>query len=492
MTVRTRFAPSPTGYLHIGGVWSALFGWLYAQHHQGQFILRIEDTDTNRTIPGAMENLIESLRWFGIQWDEGPDIGGPYGPYIQTERQALYEKYAHWLVGHGYAYKCFATTEELEEMRANNVPGGYDRRYRDYPAERVAELEAEGKPYVIRYKMPLDGATIVPDLLRGDVVFQNDQFTDYVLLKSNGLPTYHLAHVVDDHFMQISHITRGVEWLNTAPIHVNLFQAFGWDMPVFVHLPVILNPSGKGKLSKRHQAFMDSGEKVLVRADEFMHGGYLPEAVVNFLANVGWTFGENQEKFTMAEAIARFDLQNVSAAPTKLPYSKLDWLNGLYIQEMDNLALAQTLKPYLEAEGWEVNVDSLLLVVDAMKPRMKIFPDAIPFLRFLFDETPLSATVDDLTDKKLPLPAAIAAYEESRDFLTAVSPFDVPTIGSGLTEIGAKHSTTEKAGPFLGKLRFAITGQQVSPPVFESIVAMGRPRVLARLEEILAILQTAV
>lgn len=487
MTVRTRFAPSPTGYLHIGGAWIALFGWMYARRHNGQFILRIEDTDTKRTIPGATENLMEALRWFGIDWDEGPDVGGPYAPYIQTKRAELYQKYAHWLIGHGHAYKCFATAEELAEMRENKVPGGYDRRYRDYPANQVADLEAEGKPYTIRFKMPLNGETIVPDLLRGDVAFQNDQFTDFVLLKSDGLPTYHLAHVVDDHLMEITHITRDINWLNTAPIHVNLFKAFGWEMPVFVHMPVILNPSGKGKLSKRTQAFTDSGETVLVRADEYMEAGYLPEAVDNFLSNLGWTFGDDQEKFTMAEAIARFDLADVSPSPMSLPYSKLDWLNGQYIQEMDDVELAKAVKPFLEAQGWEVNINSLIQMMPAMKPRMKTFPDAIPFLRFLFDEVPLSETAVSLSHKTLPEEAAKAAFTEVRDFLATAEPFAVETIGSGISTIGEKHTSNGKAGPFLGKLRLGITGQKVSPPVYESIIALGRERTLARLDEIIGL-----
>jgi glutamyl-tRNA synthetase len=487
MTVRTRFAPSPTGYLHIGGVWSALFGWLYARKHGGQFLLRIEDTDTKRTVPGAIENLMNSLRWFGLDWDEGPDIGGPYGPYIQTQRAELYQEYANWLVGHGWAYKCFATPEELAEMRQKKVPGGYDRRYREFPARETAELEAQGKPYVIRFKMPLAGETAVPDLLRGNVIFKNNQFNDYILLKSNGLPTYHLAHLVDDHLMKISHVTRGVEWLNTAPIHVNLYQAFGWQMPVLVHLPVILNPSGKGKLSKRHHSFLDEGTKVLVRADEYVSAGYLPEAVVNFLANIGWSFGDDREKFTVVEALERFELADISPAPVKLPYSKLEWLNGQYIQEMDAVELAKALKPFLEREGWEVNVESLILVMPAMKPRMKTFPDAIPFLRFLFDEVPLTATAATLSDNKLPPQAAKAAFQEVRDYVTAVQPFDVATIGPALSEIGAKYTSNHKPGPFLGKLRLGITGQEVSPPVFESMVALGRARTLVRLDEMIAL-----
>lgn len=490
MTVRTRFAPSPTGYLHIGSAWSALFGWMYARKHGGQFLLRIEDTDTSRTVPGAIENMMEGLRWFGLDWDEGPDVGGPYGPYIQTERAALYQEYAHWLIGHGHAYKCFATPEELGAMREAGVPGGYDRRYRDYPADKVADLEAQGKPHVIRFKMPLAGETAVPDLLRGNVIFPNDQFTDYIILKSNGLPTYHLAHLVDDHLMKITHVTRGVEWLNTAPIHVNLYKAFGWELPALVHLPVILNPSGKGKLSKRHQAFLDSGEKVLVRATEFMEAGYLPQAVVNFLANIGWSFGDDREKFTIAEALPRFDLADISPAPVKLPYSKLDWLNGQYIQEMDIVELAKAVKPFLEKEGWEVNLDSLLLVMPAMKPRLKTFPDAIPFLRFLFDEMPPDETAVSaatLSDDKLPPEAAKAAYTDARHFIATAVSFDIDTLDAGLRQIGSQYTTNGKPGPFLGKLRLGITGQQVSPPVYESIIALGRDRTLARLENMIAL-----
>ncbi len=493
MTVRTRFAPSPTGYLHIGGVWAALFAWLHARRHNGQFILRIEDTDTKRTVPGAVDSLMSSLRWFGIDWDEGPDIGGPFGPYMQTKRKALYQEWANWLIEHDYAYKCFATPEELAEMRreleAKGDRSGYDRRYRDFPKEEAAKLEAAGKKYVVRFKMPLDGQTAVPDLLRGDVVFENSQFTDYVLLKSNGLPTYHLAVVVDDHFMQISHITRGDEWLNTAPIHVNLYKAFGWEMPTVVHLPVILNPSGKGKLSKRHQAFMDSGEQIFVRAAEFMEGGYLPEAILNFLANIGWTFGDDREKFSMAEAIERFDLATVSPTPIKLPYSKLDWLNGQYIQEMEPLELAKAVLPFLEAAGMEVNIDALLVVMPPMSVRLKRFPDAIPFLRFLSEEMPLPESADALTHKKLPSPAAKAAFAEAREMLATIEPFSVEAISPALFAIGEKHTDNGKAGPFLGQMRLAMTGQKVSPPLFESVVALGRDRVVQRLDQILPLFE---
>lgn len=488
MTVRLRFAPSPTGYLHIGGARTALFSWMYARKHGGQFILRIEDTDTKRSITGAIDNFMESLRWLGLAWDEGPDVGGPYGPYVQTERVALYQEWANWLVEQGHAYKCFATPEELQAMRDAGVPFGYDRRYRDFPADKVAELEAAGKPYVIRFKMPLDGTTTVPDLIRGDITFDNTQITDYVLLKSNGLPTYHLAHVVDDHFMKITHITRGDEWINTAPLHVQLWQAFGWEMPVYAHMPVILNPSGKGKLSKRTQSFEDDGLLVLVRVEEFAEQGFLPQAVVNFLTNVGWSFGDDREIFTMDEAIERFELSGINPSPTRLPYSKLEWLNGQYIQEMDDLELAKAIKPFLELAGFEVNVAALLAVVPAMKVRLKRLPEAVDFLRFLFVDEPLAETADSLTHKHLPPENARAAYRAARDFAANTDAYTLESISQAMTQIGESHTLNGKAGPFLGKMRQAITGQPVSPPLFESMLALGRERVVQRLDAILQIM----
>lgn len=495
MVVRTRFAPSPTGYLHIGGARTALFSWLFARKHGGQFILRIEDTDEKRSVEGAIENIMDSMRWLGLQWDEGPDIGGPYGPYTQTARAEIYQKWAHWLVDNGHAYKCFATEEELAQMRQEQIARGeqphYDRRYRDLTAEQAAELEAAGREYVIRHKMPLDGQTVVPDLIRGDIVFENTQLTDYVLLKSTGLPTYHLAVVVDDHLMNISHVVRGDEWINTAPVHIQLWQAFGWEMPTYVHPSVILNPSGKGKLSKRTQSFEDGDQLVLVRVEEFEENGYLPQAVVNFLTNVGWSFGDDREIFTVPETLERFELKELNPAPTSLPYSKLDWLNGQYIQNLEPLELAKAIKPYLEKAGYEVNVQALLDIVPSMSVRLKRLTEAIEWLRFLYEENPLEATAEQLTHKKMPLEMAKTAFAEAKAFLAAVEPFDAAAIGEGLREIGDRNTDNNKAGPFLGTMRFAMTGQQVSPPLFESIVALGRARTVARLDEVLTILNAA-
>ncbi len=489
MTIRVRFAPSPTGYLHIGGARTALFNWMFARRHNGRFILRIEDTDQKRSVPGAVDAIMVSLRWLGLDWDEGPDIGGEFGPYIQTERADLYRQWASWLLDHDHAYKCFCTPEELAEIRktqkAKKLPIGYDRRCRLLTLEQIAGKEQEGLSHTIRFKMPLEGKTVIEDVIRGPIIYDNSQITDSVLLKSDGLPTYHLANVVDDHFMEISHILRADEWINTAPLHINLYQAFGWTPPVYAHLSLVMNPSGKGKLSKRTQAFQDSDQQVFVRVEEFRQAGYLPEAVINFLTNVGWSFGDDREIFTMDEAVSRFSLEDINPAPSRLPYSKLDWINGQYIQKTDSLALAQAIKPFLDKAGHEVNPEALLLVVPALRTRLKRLPDAIDFLTFLSDDSPLSLTTEDLTHKQLPYEAALEGFQLARDFVQSVQPFDLDHISQGLFRIGESVTANGKAGPFLGIMRLAVTGQNVSPPLFESMLAMGRERVLKRLEDVL-------
>ena len=494
MTVRTRFAPSPTGYLHIGGARTALFSWLFARRFGGEFILRIEDTDQKRTIEGAADALMDAMQWLGITWDEGPDIGGPHGPYVQSERKELYHKWAHWLVDNGHAYKCFATAEELEEMRQTQIAAGvhphYDRRSRNLSADQIATFEADGRPYVIRHKMPLDGQTVVPDLIRGDITFENSQITDYVLFKSTGLPTYHLANVVDDHFMGITHVTRGDEWVNTAPVHIQLWKAFGWDMPVYAHMPVILNPSGGGKLSKRTQSFQDQNLLVLVRVNEFQENGYLPDAVVNFLTNVGWAFGDDREIFTVAETLERFALEDVNAAPTKLPYSKLDWINGQYIQNLPPEELAQLLMPFLHSRDIEISGEMVLALAPVINMRLKRLTDVFDQILFLDDEKMMDAAVNNLTHKKMGQAQAISAFTAARDLIAGLSPADFNTenLGNQLRAIGETHTDNNKAGPFLGTMPFAVTRQKVSPPLFESVLALGQDRAVSRINLALNIL----
>jgi glutamyl-tRNA synthetase len=492
MTVRVRFAPSPTGYLHIGGARTALYNWMFARKHGGQFILRIEDTDQKRTVKGAVQAIIDALRWMGLDWDEGPDIGGPHGPYIQSERAPLYHQWADWLLAHDHAYKCYCTAEELKARRAASKAAGgdqgYDRRCRLLSPQEIAEREAAGLSYAVRFRAPTEGNTVIPDEIRGDIVVPNAQIADAVLLKSDGLPTYHLANVVDDHFMEISHILRADEWISSAPLHINLYAAFGWQHPIYAHLPLVLNPSGRGKLSKRAQAFDDGGRQVFVKVEEFRDAGYLPQALNNFLANVGWSFGDDREIFPIEEAIPRFRIEDINPAPTRLPYDKLDWLNGQWIQDMDPLELARAVKPFLDRQGHEVNVGALLAIAPALRVRLKRLTDAEDFLRFLWeDDAPVA--VERLSHAKLPPEAARQALTKARAFLSSAAPFDAETVAAGLTAIGENHTTNGKAGPFLGVLRLAVTRQEVSPPVFESVMALGRDRVVPRLDAAIALLE---
>jgi glutamyl-tRNA synthetase len=314
----------------LGGLRTALFDWLYARHTGGQFILRIEDTDQKRYNPESVAAITTGLRWLGLEWDEGPDVGGPFGPYVQSERRAIYQHYANWLVEHGKAYRCYTSEAELEELRKQNL--GYDRRHRNLTAEQRAAFEAEGRACVIRFAAPLQGLTIVHDVIRGDITVESASIQDPVLLKSDGMPTYHLAVVVDDYLMKITHILRGEEWIPSAPLHKELFDAFGWPSPEFVHLPVILDPSGKGKMSKRKTVI--DGREFSPFVSDYIEGGYLPDAMFNFLATMGWNFDGEREVFSREEAIERFDVADISPKASALPFAKLDWLNGMYIRQM--------------------------------------------------------------------------------------------------------------------------------------------------------------
>lgn len=494
--VRVRFAPSPTGPMHIGGVRTALFNWLFARHHGGAFVLRIEDTDQKRYDPDAVHLITEGLRWLGIDWDEGPDVGGDYGPYLQSQRTALYQQWANWLVEHDRAYRCYCSEERLAEVRRQQQAAhqggvyGYDRRCRTLTPDERDRLHAEtGGRYVIRFKMPLDGATTVHDLLRGDITIDNTQLQDLVLLKSDGFPTYHLANVVDDHFMQISHILRAEEWISSAPIHKNLYDAFGWTMPHIAHLPVILNPSGKGKLSKRSVGFSEDGRRVPVLLYEFEEAGYVPEAIVNFLTNVGWSFGEDREVFSVQETIERFDLTRVNPAGSAFPIEKLDWLNGVYLRDMPVERLAQLLRPVFERAGYEVNVEVLLQVVPLIQVRIKTLNDAVPVAAFFFVETFEPAAPDAIVQKKMDIPGTRAMLE------TALARLEALPDWQAATQEAAMRALTEelgvKTGQLFGALRMATTAQMVAPPLFESMAVLGRVESLARIRATLAVLRAA-
>jgi glutamyl-tRNA synthetase len=488
--VRVRFAPSPTGDLHIGGVRTALFNWLFAHRHGGKFILRIEDTDQSRLKDESLDGIMAGLRWAGLQWDEGPDLGGDYGPYVQSQRLQLYQKWANWLLENGKAYKAYETPDELEVLRrARQQAGqgdiGYDRRGRYYEPEDIARFEAEGRKPVIRFKVPLGEEVTVVDMVRGPITVKTDSLQDQVLLKADGFPTYHLAVIVDDHFMEISHILRAEEWIPSAPLHKLLFDAFGWEMPQLAHVPVILHPSG-GKISKRKHPEAS--------ISYFMKGGYLPEAVTNFLCNVGWNYGVKDEKgeevqiFSKEDAAKIFDVTRVSQTGTKFDVVKLQWLNGEYIRLMDIQTLARLLRPILENAGYEVNVDMLLKVVPLIRERLKVLNDVTDAAGFFFTDE-IEYDYGELIPKKLTREDTLNALERANDVISAVSEFNhaglEPVLRSLAEQLGMK------AGDLFSALRTAVTGQKVSPPLFETMEALGRDTVLSRIGAAMNLLREA-
>ncbi len=493
---RVRFAPSPTGYLHLGGLRTALFDWLYARHTGGQFILRIEDTDQKRYNPESVQDLMQGLRWLGLEWDEGPDIGGPYGPYVQSERKEIYRQYAERLIADGHAYRCYCTAEELqavrEEQQRTGRPFGALHRCRHLSAAERAALEAEGKPSAVSFAAPLEGSTTVHDLIRGPVTVQNQEIRDPILLKSDGLPTYHLAMAVDDELMAITHVLRGQEWLPSAPLHRLLFDAFGWEMPVLVHLPVILDPSGKGKMSKRKKVV--AGKEYLALVHEFIEAGYLPDALFNFLANVGWNYDAEQEIFSREEAIERFDLSQINPAPAVLPYDKLDWLNGVYIRELAPAALKEALIPFLAKAFLIPEADlrtspRLDILAPLVQERIKRLDQAAELLDWASVEADAIEYEDPglLIGRKLDAAESIEVLERGREILRTLEPFEADAIQAAFRQ--AADELDVKAGSFFGPFRGAITGKQVSPPLFESMEALGREEVLRRVANAIRFLQ---
>jgi glutamyl-tRNA synthetase len=484
--VRTRFAPSPTGSLHIGGLRTALFNWLFAKHHGGQFILRIEDTDQERFDPTALQTLIEALQWAGLQWDEGPVVGGAYGPYVQSERLELYQKWANWLVEQGHAYKCYCSPERLERVNKEKIARkeqpGYDRHCRNLSAEEIAAKEAEGIVPVIRLKTPLEGKTVVQDLIRGEVEFDNSTLQDMVLLKSDGYPTYHLAVVIDDHFMEISHVMRAVEWFPSYPSHVIIWDAFGWEKPIFAHLPVMLNPNGEGKMSKRNPPKDKFGNIIPVMVHDYIKGGYLPEAMDNFLANIGWNFGDNVEIFTIEEAVARFDLSRVNPANSALPVEKLEWLNGEHIRRLSVEDLAKRLRPFFEEAGYEVNVDVLLQLTPIVQPRIKTLKEAIPMAGFFFEDYAdfKVPPAELLIQKKMDAESTVKALDASITLAESVEDFTASKLlevySQLVLDLGLKNAQ------LFGVLRVAVTGQQVSPPTFETMEILGKTESIRRIK----------
>ena len=484
--VRVRFSPSPTGLLHVGGLRTALFNWLFARHSGGAFILRIEDTDQSRYDPQAVPDLLASLRWLGLDWDEGPEVGGEYGPYFQSQRLDIYQRYARQLVESGHAYYCFCSPERLAQLRQQQLqrkePIGYDRHCRNLDPQRAAERVAAGEPAVIRLKMPLEGQTTFHDLIRGDITVDNSTQDDLVLLKTDGFPTYHLANVVDDHLMRITHIMRADEWIPTAPRHVRLYQAFGWQMPLIAHLPVVLDPSGKGKMSKRKQVAADGRElPVLVR--DFRAAGYLPEAMFNFLALVGWSYDGHTELMTRQEIIERFSIEHINPAAAVFDYEKLDYFNGVYIRQLDVDDLTERLLPFMERAGLPAERATLRRIVPLIRERMERLDQAPGLIDFFFVEQLPDYDPALLIPQKLDAATTRRLLEEARQVLAEVTPFTHDSLERALR--ARAEALGVKAGQFFGPIRVAVCGRNVAPPLFGTLEVLGRERVLSRIAQAL-------
>jgi glutamyl-tRNA synthetase len=460
---------------------------MFAHRYGGKFILRIEDTDQKRTQEASLSGIIDGLHWVGLQWDEGPDIGGPYGPYVQSERLALYQQWANWLLDNDMAYRAYEGPDELEIINKTRKGGGYDRRARSLTRDDWTRLDAEGKPYVIRFKVPmLDGETTFTDMVRGSITYKNEDIQDQVILKSDGWPTYHLAHIVDDHLMEISHVIRAEEWIPSTPLHTLIYQAFGWEMPQIAHVPVILHPDG-GKISKRKHP-----EAAL---SYFIKGGYLPEAVTNFLCNVGWNYGVTDEQgneiqiFSKEQAAEIFDITRVTNSGTKFDVVKLQWLNGEYIRRMDPVELAKRLRAPLEEAGFEVNVEVLLRVTPLVQERIKLLNEVVDMAGFFFTDGELLNSTDELIPKKMTAEQAFEVLQRAYDTIKAL-----PDLKHDTQEAALRPQAEElglKPAQFFGAIRVAVTGRTVSPPLFESIEILGRERTLARIAHAMSLLQAA-
>jgi glutamyl-tRNA synthetase len=482
--VRVRFAPSPTGFLHIGGVRTALFNWLFAKHYGGQFLLRIEDTDEKRFVPGAADDLMASMRWVGIDWDEGPDIGGPYGPYVQSERHeaGIYRPYIDQLLDSGWAYMSFTSEQELAEMRATAEARGvkafrFRGPERDWPLARQHELAAAGRPYTVRLKVPTEGTTGFTDLVRGGdgIVVNNADLYDIVLVKSTGMPLYHLAHLVDDHLMNITHVLRSDEWVPSAPYHVLLYEALGWSMPAFAHLPTIQRQDGRGKLSKR---------KDDVATNRFWERGYLPDAMFNYLALQGWSYDDHTELMTRDEIVERFTIDRVQPSPARWNPEKLKDMNGLYIRRLSNDEVAERIAPYLASAGLIGSPPSdeerayLRELTPMVHERLEELSEAPGLLSFFFEDvTPPDPAL--LIPKKMDATSTAAALRAAHATLAHVEPWSASQLEE---ELRALAETLElKPGQLFGAIRVAVSGRTVAPPLFEMLAALGRERTLTRL-----------
>src|SRR6266511_2827580 len=464
MTVRCRFAPAPSGSLHVGSAHTALFNWLFARHHGGVFVLRVEDTDPERVVPGGIESVQAALSWLGLDWDEGPGVGGPFAPYVESQRFDVHREVAHRFLEEGHAYRCYCTPEELAErsqaQQARGEPRGYDGRCRRLTDEERAAFEAEGRPWDVRFAIPEGRDVEFHDLVRGDVHFANADLRDFIILRSDGTPTYLLASGVDDQLMEMTHVIRGEDLYSSTPRQILMFEALGAEPPQYAHLPLILGPD-RAKLSKRHGA---------VAVEEFRGRGYLPEAMVNYLALLGWSPGGDEEVLPLDELVARFDVTAVSHHPSIFDVEKLTWMNGVYIRQLPPEELAGRLEAFLAVE----DVETLRAAVPLIQERMSTLAEAAELLRFLFEDV----EPDEEAAKQI---ATVGPeyLREAASRLEAVEEWTVEEIKAVLDDLAASAGLNRTRG--WQPIRAAVTGRKISPPLPESMALLGKERTVARL-----------
>jgi len=471
-SVRVRLAPSPTGDPHVGHAYIALFDYAFARKEGGAFVLRIEDTDRTRLKPGSEEAILRALHWVGLDWDEGPDLGGPLGPYRQSERTDLYRQHAEQLLAKGAAYRCFCSAERLAEVRKAQQAAklafiGYDGHCRDLTKDEIREKLDADEPCTIRLRTPDEGETRFTDTIRGEVVFRNSEIDDQVLLKSDGFPTYHLANVVDDHLMQITHVVRAEEWISSTPKHVLLYEAFGWEMPVFIHMPLLRNKD-KSKISKR---------KNPTSLDWYREQGYLPEALLNYLALMGWSMGEDREVFSLQEMIENFDWERVKTSEPVFDLEKLDWLNGEYIRALPVEDLLGRILDGHYTQHADRSAAELLPIVRLVQERMEKLGEFDERTGFFFATEPYDAK--ELVPKKRDAAFALEVIEACDAALRPLDEWRAAAMQDAMQALC--DETRWRRGDAYMPLRVAVTCRRVSTPLFETMEVLGKKECLARL-----------
>ena len=477
--VRVRYAPSPTGNPHIGNIRTAMFNWLFARRNGGQFVVRVEDTDQGRITEGAVDHILDGLEWLGIDWDEGPRVGGPYGPYFQSERLQRYHDAAERLIATGDAYRCYCPPERVAELRKeqarNKQRQGYDSHCRHLTDAERERHEASGATSVLRFAMPQSGTTSVDDAIRGHVEWQNELTDDFVLVKSDGFPTYHMAVVVDDHAMEISHVLRAEEWLPSTPRHVQLFRALDLPMPVFGHLPMILG-ADRAKLSKRHGA---------TSLMEYRDDGFLPEALINFMALLGWSLDGETDVMTVGTIREHFTLERVGKPAAIFDLDKLQWMNGMYIRQMEVSDLADRIVTFLEkdytADLLPIDRNYVLKIVPLVQERLKTLAEAPDMLSYFFQDN-LDYDASTLVQRGMDEETTLNAIRRAHSDLASIGAddFQHENLEAMLRATGGELELSGRQ--FFGALRTAVSGRTATPPLFEMMEAMGQERVLGRLD----------